>query len=83
MDWHKYYSKQIARLEAELANVTFERDMYKEFVNDRIKREPANPRPIISDEELEAMMNGPPGIPFDDIIKEFEDRLDDENRGNR
>lgn len=78
MDRPESDAERIARLEAELAKVTFERNMYKEFVDDRIKRESENPRPIISDEELDAMMNAPPGDSMSDILKEFRKRLDDE-----
>lgn len=64
---------RIARLEAELARVKYERDMYKEFVYDRMRKEvPYEP---ITEEEALEMVNSPPGESLADILKEFEGKL--------
>lgn len=66
---------RIARLEAELARVKTERDMYKEFVYDRMRKEvPYEP---MTEAEVMDMLNGPRGESLEDIIKEFTGKLGD------
>jgi hypothetical protein len=64
---------RIAELEAELARVTLERDIYKDGVRLYLGKD--DPEYDLTPEEVEDMLHGPRGEPLRDIVAEFERKL--------
>lgn len=64
---------RIAALEAELARVKTERDIYKADVYATIRKD--DPEYTLTEEEIQDALHGPRGQPLLDIVSEFEREL--------
>jgi predicted nuclease with TOPRIM domain len=65
---------RLAELEAELARIKRERDMYKADVH-RLRKAEIEELPPMTVEEVREMMAAPQGESFDSIIAEYQTRL--------